>query len=151
MRHPRTFLAIVLVTGILALVMAAPVAAGWNPNANGGNSPVGFGYLYLDDEVTRTNVPPSAIEPGTGLDPLYRVMNGVDGQLGIAGVGPGSGDYHGGKWAVYDVQWNDPADAVLLTSAQAVMDAAAAGDLTVVRNEAADFRCPLQQGNGPNQ
>ena len=32
----------------------------------------------------------------------------------------------------------------LLTSAQAVLDAEAAGDATVVRNADRDFRCPVQ-------
>lgn len=124
-----------LVIGLLAAAMAVPVAAK-------SNAAVGFGHLFLNDEIVRTNVPPSNVKPGSGRDALYRVMDGAEGQLGVAAVGPGTGNYHGGRWAVYDVTWN--VEPYLLTSEAAVLDAESAGDVTVTRNEDADFRCPIQ-------
>jgi hypothetical protein len=124
-----------LVFGLLATALAIPVSAK-------SNAAVGFGNLYLDGDIVRTNVPPANVEPGSGRDALYGVMGGADGQLGVAAVGPGSGDYHGGHWAVYDVTWN--VDPYLLTSEADVKMAMAAGDVTVTRNMDADFRCPIQ-------
>ncbi len=48
------------------------------------------------------------------------MTNGAAGQLGIAGVAPGSADYHGGAWAVNLVTFNAGVMPYLLTSAQAL-------------------------------
>ncbi len=104
----------------------------------------GKGNLFLDGRVVGTVVPPSHMEPGTGLDPLYEVTNGAAGQLGIAGVGPGdAGAYHGGAWQVWTVTFNTGVTPYLLTSGSAVAAAQAAGDVTVTRMVSADFRCPV--------
>ncbi len=68
-------------------------------------------------------------------------MGGVSGQLGIAGVAPGDGPYHGGRWAFNAVTWN--VEPYLLTSDEAVWAAEAVGDVTVTRVEENDFRCPV--------
>jgi hypothetical protein len=81
--------------------------------------------------------------PHGGTDPFYMVTNGAEGQLGIAGVAPGDGPYHGGSWAVNLVTFNEGVDPYLLTSDEAVFEAEAAGDVTVTRNGDADFRCPV--------
>lgn len=101
----------------------------------------GFGFLYYDDQVVRTVVPPAAA-PLAGRDNLYVVVNGVAGQLGIAGVAPGDSDYHGGEWALHEVTWNVAPH--LLTSEAAVLSAAASGEVTVTRVPGNDFRCPIQ-------
>jgi len=101
----------------------------------------GFGLLYYNDEVVRTVVPPAAM-PTAGRDNFYAVMNGVEDQLGVAGVAPGDRDYHGGMWAFHSVVWNVP--AYLLTSEAAVLAAAMAGDVTVTRVPENDFKCPVQ-------
>jgi hypothetical protein len=52
--------------------------------------------------------------------------------------------YHGGNWKVYVVSWN--VAPYPLTSEEAIL-AAAAGtdpDITITRNAAADFLCPIQ-------
>jgi len=72
------------------------------------------------------------------------VTNGVEGQLGIAGVAPGDGPYHGGAWALNLVTFNQSVTPYLLTSDEAVFMAEAAGDVTVTRTPDADFRCPIQ-------
>jgi hypothetical protein len=100
------------------------------------------GFLFHNGETVRTVVPPSALPHG-GRDPIYTVTNGVDGQLGIAGVAPGDGPYHGGAWAVYEVTFVDGVTPYLLTSDEAVMEAEQAGDVTVTRNPEADNRCPV--------
>jgi len=66
----------------------------------------------------------------------------VPGQDGVAAVGPGDKDYHGGKWAVYVVESrNGP---IPLTSEAAILQAVQAGDITITRAAAADLKCPIQ-------
>lgn len=100
-----------------------------------------FGSLYHDGEVVRTFAVPAATPQG-GIDPVYPIVDGVDGQLPVAGTAPGETDYHGGRWAVSVVTWNT--DPYLLTSEAEVMAAAASGDVTITRAAHADFRCPVQ-------
>ena len=101
----------------------------------------GFGNLYYDGHVVRTVVPPAKM-PNAGLDDLFAIMGGVQGQLAVVAVAPGAAGYHGGKWAFHSVTWNTT--PYLLTSAAAVMAAQSAGDATVTRIPANDFKCPVQ-------
>jgi hypothetical protein len=103
----------------------------------------GKGLLFHDGDVVRTVVNSGAVPHG-GTDPFYVVTNPAEGQLGIAGTAPGDPGYRGGAWAVHMVTFADGVEPYLLTSDEAVMAAAAAGDVTVERNSAADFRCPVQ-------
>src|SRR5438034_10507812 len=96
-----------------------------------------FGMIWLNGVQVRTLVLASPLPHG-GVDPFYR----VPGTGGVAAVGPGAGDYHGGSWKVFDVSWN--VSQRPLTSASAVLAAAAAGEITIARNADADFRCPIQ-------
>ena len=96
---------------------------------------------YYNGQLVRTVTPPAAF-PNTGIDPFYAITNGVSGQKGVVAVAPGAVGYHGGHWAVYVVTWN--VAPYLLTSDEAVLTAAAAGDVTITRNPAADFLCPIQ-------
>ena len=105
----------------------------------------GKGQLFHNGSVVGTVVTPSPIPAGSGTDPFYKVTNGVDGQLGIAGVAPGDGPYHGGSWQVYLVTFNSGVTRYLLTSDEAVFAARNAGDVTVTRAGDADFRCPVVQ------
>jgi hypothetical protein len=100
------------------------------------------GRLYLDGEIVRTFVVPSPLPHG-GTNPLYMVTNGVEDQLGIATYGPGSPNYSGGAWAVYEVTFNTGVTPYLLTSAAEVQEAEQAGDVTVTRTPDADNRCPV--------
>ncbi|MGH2675131.1 MAG: hypothetical protein ACRDKA_10580 [Actinomycetota bacterium] len=125
----RRGIAAVAVAAAAVLVLAGPASA-----------KAGKGFLFLDGEVYGTTVPPSPLPHG-GNDPLFSVTNGVDGQFGIAGVGPGQPGYNGGAWEVYRVTFS--VAPYLLTSDEDVMAAHAAGDLTVIRDAAADFRCPV--------
>jgi len=103
----------------------------------------GFGSLYYNGTIVRTVVPPAAF-PNEGRDNFYKVTNGATGQLGIAAVAPGSSDYHGGHWKVFTVTFGSGVTPALLTSEQAVLSVQNAGMVTVTRNAAADFLCPVQ-------
>jgi hypothetical protein len=127
----RRVIALAAVAGAIVVTLSASASA-----------EAGKGFLFHNGDTVRTVVPPAAI-PGGGIDPIYNVTNGVDGQLGIAGVAPGDGPYHGGRWAVYLVTFNTGVEPYLLTSDEAVFAAEAAGDVTIVRNPAADNRCPV--------
>jgi hypothetical protein len=128
----RRILAIGAAAGATLLLLAAPALA-----------TAGKGLLFHDGSTIRTVVPPSAF-PNSGTDPFYVVTNGAEGQLGITGVAPGDGPYHGGAWAVFTVTFDAAVTPYLLTSDEAVFEAAAAGDVTITRVPEADFRCPVQ-------
>jgi hypothetical protein len=128
----RKFLAMAALAGAMVAMLSAPASA-----------TAGKSFLFHDGDVIRTVVPPAAF-PNQGRDPFYKVTNGVDGQLGITGVAPGDGPYHGGAWAVNAVTFNPGVTPYLLTSDDAVFAAEAAGDVTVTRTPDADFRCPVQ-------
>jgi hypothetical protein len=123
-----------LLVAFIALVVVLPATA-----------TTGKGQLFHDGAVVGTVVTPSPIAAGSGTDPFYNVTNGASGQLGIAGVAPGDGPYHGGSWQVFLVTFNPGVTPYLLTSDEAVMAAEAAGDVTVTRAGDADFRCPVVQ------
>jgi hypothetical protein len=99
------------------------------------------GCCFYQGTVVRTVVPPAAT-PDEGRDNFYAVMGGVAGQQAVVGVAPGDTNYHGGDWAFHSVTWN--VAPYLLTSEAAVLGAAAAGDVTITRIPANDFKCPIQ-------
>jgi hypothetical protein len=126
----RGIIGAALATGIL-LAAAGPAGA-----------TTGKGQLFLDGDMVGTVVNPAALPHG-GSDPFFVVTNGVEGQKGIAGVGPGQPGYTGGDWAVSRVTFKPGVTPYLLTSDEAVTEAKDAGDVTVTRDAAADFRCPI--------
>jgi hypothetical protein len=128
----RLKIAIAVATAVAALVVAVPAMA-----------TTGKGFLFHNGAVVGTVVVPAHVPAGSGSDPFYNVTNGADGQLGIAGVAPGDGPYHGGDWQVWLVTFNEGLTPYLLTSDEAVVAAQAAGDVTVTRAPNADFRCPI--------
>jgi hypothetical protein len=128
------FLLAACVAASTALLVAIPATA-----------TTSTGQLFHDGAIVGTVVTPAPISPGSGTDPFYKVTNGASGQLGIAGVAPGDGPYHGGSWQVYLVTFKAGATPYLLTSDEAVFVAKAAGDVTVTRAGGADFRCPVVQ------
>src|ERR671937_753067 len=127
----RLFLASLFATGT-ALLVAVPAMATTQT-----------GQLFHDGAVVGTVVTPAPIAAGTGEDPFFKVTNSAAGQLGIAGVAPGDGPYHGGDWQVWLVTFKTGVTPYLLTSDEAVAAAKAAGDVTVTRAASADFRCPI--------
>lgn len=123
---------------IASIFLGVALVAGTVP----ASATAGKGSLFHDGTVVGTVVPPVAI-PGAGTDPFYVVTNGAAGQLGIAGVAPGDGPYHGGAWQVFAVTFTSGTTPYLLRSDDAVFAARAAGDVTVARDAGADFRCPV--------
>ena len=133
--------------GALALALAAIVAI---LPASGASAARDRGMLYLDGDIVRTFVVPAPLPHG-GIDPLYMVTNGVSEQLGITAVGPGTGNYHGGAWAIHTVTFNAGVTPYLLTSDEDVEAAESAGDVTVTRRPEMDNRCPIMpQGKCDN-
>jgi hypothetical protein len=128
----RRAVMMVALTGSIALGVAGPAGA-----------TAGKGQLFLDGNVVRTVVNAAELPHG-GTDPFFVVTNPASGQLGIAGVGPGQAGYTGGDWAVSTVTFNEGVTPYLLTSDEAVAMAVSAGDVSVVRDPSADFRCPIQ-------
>jgi hypothetical protein len=127
----------------MRLLLAGAVIAVAGLLAVPAGATTGKGQLFHDGAVVGTVVTPAPIPAGTGTDPFFEVTNGADGQLGIAGVAPGDGPYHGGSWQVHLVTFNSGVTPYLLTSDEAVLAAQAAGDVTVTRATDADFRCPI--------
>lgn len=111
---------------------------------NGSAPPFVFpaGCCFYNGQVVRTVVPPAAT-PQQGTDNFYAFPgSAAAGQKGVVGVIPGTPGYHGGHWKLHAVTWN--VAPYLLTSEGAVLAAAAAGDVTVTRIPANDFKCPIQ-------
>jgi hypothetical protein len=127
----------------LKIAIAAAIAGAALVIAIPATATTGKGFLFHDGAVVGTVVVPANVPAGSGSDPFYNVTNGAAGQLGIAGVAPGDGPYHGGDWQVWLVTFNDGVTPYLLMSDEAVAAAQAARDVTVTRAPAADFRCPI--------
>ncbi len=100
------------------------------------------GCCFYEGRMVRTVVPPAS-NPQRGRDNFYAFPSGgAAGQKGVVAVAPGDRDYHGGHWAFHAVTFN--VTPYLLTSEAAVLAAAAAGDVSVARVPANDFKCPIQ-------
>ncbi len=124
--------------GMLALMTAA--------------GPVGartFGAAYANDAVYRVFGNPANVPDGTGTDPFATFTNSTNAaQFGVAEFAPGSPTgHHGGRWAVYRATWTSGDASTLITSWPELQSYVASGALSLVRDAAADFRCPVL-GNG---
>jgi hypothetical protein len=121
-----------------ALVAAAALAA-----------PAGartFGAVYVDDAVYRVFGNAANVPDGTGTDPFATFTNSTNSdQRGVAQFAPGSPTgHHGGRWAVYRATWAATGDpSTLVTSWSALEAYVDSGELILVRDAAADFRCPV--------
>jgi hypothetical protein len=109
-------------------------------------APVGakeFGLLYAEDQTFRTFGTPATVDPGTGTDPIFTFENSTNpDQLSVAQFAPGQGS-HGGRWAVYHVTWTAGDPSTLVTSYDQLKMLEDDQQVTIVRDEAADFRCPI--------
>jgi hypothetical protein len=127
----RTFVAL-LAAAAVAIAIAAPVGA------------KEFGLLYAEGQTFRTFGTTATVPAGTGTDPIYTFENSTNpDQLSVAQFAPGDGS-HGGRWAVYHVTYTASGDPdTLVTSYDQLAALEDAGAVTIVRDEAADFRCPI--------
>ena len=135
----------------LTFIAVALAALGVNSiQAGKGNGPdkgANFGALFYDGQTVGTVATPTST-PGKGVDAIYVVSNGAEGQLGVTSVAPGDQNYHGGRWAVHVVTWVGGGATPLFTSSGQILQAYEDGDLEMVRMPEADFVCPVQK-NGP--
>jgi hypothetical protein len=104
-----------------------------------------FGSVYANDMVYRVFGNSANVPDGTGTDPLATFTNSTNTmQRGVAEFAPGSVGHHGGRWAVYRATWTATGDpATLVTSWSELQTYLSAGQLSLVRDAAADFRCPV--------
>jgi hypothetical protein len=117
-----------------ATTLAGPVAAKRD-----------FGSVYINDAVYRVFGNKANVPDGTGTDP-FAIFEGPtkEGQLAVAEFAPGSaGGHHGGRWAVSRVSWANGVAKTLVTSWGQLEALVSSGDLTIERDWAADFRCPV--------
>jgi hypothetical protein len=87
--------------------------------------------IYANDQLYGTvvtqNTDFSTAHPAQSLDTIYN-FRGV--QPSVADAAPGDPGFNGGRWAVMLVSWNAGTTPRLLTNADAVEAAIAAGELT---------------------
>jgi hypothetical protein len=133
-------LALAALTGLLALMTVAGPAAARD-----------FGSIYANDAVYRVFGNAANVPDGTGTDPFATFTNSTNAaQFGVAEFAPGSPTgHHGGRWAIYRATWTGGDPATLVTSWDELEGLVAAGDLVLVRDEAADFRCPVLGNPSP--
>ena len=110
--------------------------------------PVGartFGSVYANDAIYRVFGNAANVPDGTGTDPLATFTNSTNAaQKGVAEFAPGSPTgHHGGRWAVYRATWRSGDASTLVTSWSHLESLVAAGQVSLVRDAAADFRCPV--------
>ncbi len=120
--------------GVLAVMtVAAPVGART------------FGAVYANDAIYRVFGNAANVPDGTGTDPLATFTNSTnDDQKGVAEFAPGSPTgHHGGRWAVYRATWTTGDLSTLVTSWSQLSSLVSSGRIALVRDAAADFRCPV--------
>jgi hypothetical protein len=125
---------VALAVGILTLMtVAGPVGART------------FGAVYANDQVYRVFGNAANVPDGTGTDPFAKFANSTNAdQFGIAQFAPGSPTgHHGGRWAVFMATWTGGDPSTLVTSWAQLESLVASGDVSLVRNAPADFRCPV--------
>ena len=110
--------------------------------------PVGartFGAVYANDAVYRVFGNAANVPDGTGTDPLATFTNSTNAdQRGVAEFAPGSPTgHHGGRWAVYRATWVGGDSSTLVTSWSQLQALVDGGQIALVRDAAADFRCPV--------
>ena len=110
--------------------------------------PVGartFGTIYANDQVYRVFGNAANVPDGTGTDPFATFTNSTNPeQKGVAEFAPGSPTgHHGGRWAVYRATWTSGDAATLVTSWSQLEALVDSGQISLVRDAAADFRCPV--------
>lgn len=104
-----------------------------------------FGAVYANDMVYRVFGNSANVPDGTGTDPFATFTNSANAvQRGVAQFAPGSAtDHHGGRWAVYRATWVAGDASELITSWDELQAHVRSGEINLVRDAAADFRCPV--------
>ena len=110
-----------------------------------------FGGVYANDAFYRVFGNSATVPDGTGTDPLATFTNSTNSaQRGVAEFAPGTIGHHGGRWAIYRATWTESGDpSELVTSWSELQSYVTARKLTLVRDAAADFRCPVLGNPSP--
>jgi hypothetical protein len=125
-------MAALAIAALAVLTIATPVAAR------------DFGSVFVNDQVYRVFGNGANVPDGTGTDPLATFTNSANAsQRGVAEFAPGLIGTHGGRWAVYRATWVAGDGSELITSWSELRAQIDAGNITLVRDAAADFRCPV--------
>lgn len=129
-----------------ALFIASPAAAARGGNGEDASRPANFEpVLWADGELYGTNfngnLPAPRKNNRQSFDDIYIIGNGVEGQRPVAEAAPGP-DYNGGRWAVINVTWVNPDDAVELTSDDQIDELLESGALEA-SEAGVYFSCPL--------
>jgi hypothetical protein len=125
---------------IVLLIVAAVPAFAAGPN---------FGEAIYADGVAwgtkgTTDLPAPNEHNRQSFDGLFKIGNGVDGQLAVAEAAPGNTDYNGGRWIEYTLSWVDGAEKELVTSYDQLHDLIyVEGKLTMPVETQKYFQCPL--------
>ena len=85
------------------------------------------------------------VPDGTGTDPFATFTNSTNAaQFGVAQFAPGDATgHHGGRWAVHRATWTSGDPSTLVTSWAELQGYVSSGELSLVRDPGADFRCPV--------
>ena len=134
MRATKALLAALIGVAVFSLVAPTFGALAATP-------PQAAGRIYADDQLWATfgtaTLPPG---PTNSFDQLY-AFPGTS-LIEVSDAGPGSPLYRGGRWEVHDVTFAPGMNPVQYTNAQAILDAAAAGQVTI-SGPVMYFDCPL--------
>jgi len=119
----------------ISLIFAVPAFAA-GPN---------FGSaIYADGETWgtkgTTDLPAPTENNSQSFDGLFKITNGVMGQLAVAEAAPGNPAYNGGRWNEFSVTFTG--EPVLVTSYAQLHDLAIAGEVTIT-GTGKYFQCPL--------
>src|SRR3954470_3543092 len=131
--HMKRLLVAVAVGMLTLMAVAGPVGART------------FGAVYANDAIYRVFGNSANVPDGTGTDPFATFTNSSNAdQLGVAEFAPGSPTgHHGGRWAVYRASWTSGDSSTLVTSWTQLESLVGSGQVSLVRDPAADFRCPV--------
>ncbi len=138
----RRLLAASAASALLLSIAASAVAAGGPPKL----------AFYVDGQQYRTVGTPTDFSdtgaPASSFDIIYALGKDTSGATlaNVAEAKPGDKDFNGGRWMVLPVTWH--VDPVQLTSAEQVLAAEAAGDLSIAGTPVKLFECPVIPVNG---
>jgi hypothetical protein len=128
-----------LMTGFATATLLAGLTVG---SAFAGNGPPHVGF-YVDGATYMTVGTPTDFfgtgAPASTFDTIYDL--GGNGILNVAEAKPGDRDFNGGRWMVFPVTWN--VTPYQLTSAEQVLAAADANELTIASAPVKEFFCPV--------
>ena len=140
----------VIAAAAITLAAAGSAVAAPAPTAASGRSgqaaqtaakqPVVSGF-YEGKTVRYYNFGPIKLKRGNTVAPIWSVTNGVAGQHNIVDTVPGEKGYTP-LWQLINVTWAKGKTPRLLTSADAVKKAAAAGEVTTTRTKIV-VNCPI--------